>query len=261
LITTIDDGGIRTLTMDRPSNRNALDRAGFSSLDRSLRDAAGQDTVSVVIWTGAGGHFTAGNDLRELEAIDSAALSSHPFHSLVETISTFPKPIVAAVEGVAVGAGVTLLAHVDFVIAAATARFRAPFSQLGVPTEGGSSALLPLVVGPRMAARMLLLGDWITGEEAAACGLATTTVADGTALVEAATLARRLADLPAAAVSATKCLLVAARQEAVASATMRERLLGLPLYTDLAQRAAVTAITTSRSGRGDGGGDGTRTRT
>ncbi len=252
MITTIDDGGIRTLTMDRRSTRNALDEAGFSGLDRSLRDAAGDDTLRVVIWTGAGGHFTAGNDLRELEAIDPASLSSHPFHPLVETVSTFPKPIIAAVEGVAVGAGVTLLAHVDFVIAAASARFRAPFSHLGVPTEGGSSALLPLVVGPRMAARMLLLGDWITGEEAGACGFATNTVADGTALVEAGTLARRLADLPAAAVSATKRLLVAARQEAVAGAAMRERLLGLPLYADLAQRAAVTAITATPRREADG---------
>ena len=242
MITASDDAGVRTVTMDRPATKNALDRDGFSGLDQQLRAAAEDRSVRVVIWTGAGGHFTSGNDLRELDAIDPATLSSHPFHALVETITTFPKPLVAAVEGVAVGAGVTLLAHADFVIASRTARFRAPFSHLGVPAEGGSSALLPLVVGPRMAARMLLLADWITGDEAAACGFASV-VDEGAALDEARALARRLADLSPDAVSATKRLLVAARQEAVAGAAMRERLIGLPLYRDLAQREAVTTIT------------------
>ena len=234
------DGAVMTLVMDRPEARNALDRAGFAALDRGLRQAAEDPNVRVVLWTGADGHFTAGNDLRELNDIDPASLSSHPFHALVETATTFPKPLVAAVEGVAVGAGVTLLAHADFVVAAATARFRAPFSSLGVPTEGGSSVLLPLVVGPRMAARMLLLGDWVSGEEAGACGLATTVTPEGAALTEARAIASRLAELSPAAVSATKQLLVAARQEQVGAAAMRERLLGLPLYAGLVETIKAT---------------------
>ena len=242
MITASDEAGVRTVTMDRPSTKNALDRDGFFALDQQLRHAAEDRSVRVVIWTGAAGRFTSGNDMRELDAIDPATLSSHPFHSLVETITTFPKPLVAAVDGVAIGAGVTLLAHADFVVAGRTARFRAPFSQLGVPAEGGSSALLPLVVGPRMAARILLLADWISADEAAACGLATF-VAEGAALDEARALAQRLADLSPDAVSATKRLLVAARQEAVAGAAMRERLIGLPLYDNLANRDAVRTIT------------------
>ena len=240
------DGSICSITMDRPDCRNALDRAGFSALDFALREAAADDGVAVVVWTGAGGHFTAGNDMRELAEIDPATLSSHPFHALVETISSFPKPVVAAVEGVAVGAGTTLLTHVDFLVASRTARFRAPFSELGVPAEGASTALLPLLVGPRVAARMLLLSEWISGEEAAQCGFATEVVAEGAALDAAMAIARRLRDLPPAAVGATKRLLTAARQEAVAGAATRERLLGLPLYAGLAARVAMTPVSAAR---------------
>jgi enoyl-CoA hydratase/carnithine racemase len=242
MITLNHDGPVRVLTMDRPEARNALSRAGFAELNSHLNDAVHHEETRVVVWTGAAGHFTAGNDLGELRDIDVATLSSHPFHALVETMASFPKPLVAAVEGVAVGAGVTLLAHADFVVTTTTARYRTPFAALGVPAEGASSALLPLVVGPRMAARLLLAGEWVSGVEAAACGLATVAVPEGQALAEALALAGRLGQLPPAAVTATKRLLLAARQEAVAGAAMRERLLGLPLYAGLAERPAVQAV-------------------
>jgi enoyl-CoA hydratase/carnithine racemase len=230
MIRVDDEAGVRTVTFDRPEARNALTSDAFEAFDVALREALGRNDVGSVVVTGAGGTFCAGQDLKELRSIDPDRLASHPFHALIETLSRFPKPVIAAVEGVAVGAGVTMLAHFDFVFAASDARFQVPFVALGVPAEGGSSLLLPAVVGPRLAARMLLLGEWITAAEALAGGLVTSVNAPGLALNEAVAVGKRLASLPPGAVSATKRLLVEARMDAVSAAFARERAAGLAMY-------------------------------
>lgn len=240
MINVDDDGGVRTITIDRPEARNALTSAAFASLDLALRHAALDDGFRAVIVTGAGDEaFCAGQDLKELPDIDPAALSSHPFHAFIETLAGYPKPLIAAVRGVAVGAGVTMLPYFDFVVAASDARFQTPFVTLGVPTEGGSSHMLALTVGPRLAARMLLTGEWIPAPEAQAAGLVTTVVDGDAVLPTAVELAGRLANLPAAAVTATKRLLVEARREGVSAALTRERAAGLDMYTEPAFRRAL----------------------
>jgi enoyl-CoA hydratase/carnithine racemase len=240
VINVEDDSGVRTITIDRPEARNALTSAAFASFDLALRHAALEDGLRAVIVTGAGDEaFCAGQDLKELPDIDPAALASHPFHAFIETLAGYPKPLIAAVRGVAVGAGVTMLPYFDFVVAASDARFQTPFVKLGVPTEGGSSHMLASTVGPRLAARMLLTGEWIAAQEAQAAGLVTTVV-DGDAVLPAAIeLARRGADLPASAVTATKRLLVEARREGVSAALTRERAAGLDMYTEPAFRRAL----------------------
>ena len=237
----VDEGsGIRTITIDRPEARNALTSADFAALDLALRQAALEDDPRAVIVTGAGDEaFCAGQDLKELTDIDPPALASHPFHAFIETLVGFPKPLVAAVRGVAVGAGVTMLPYFDFVVAASDARFQTPFVKLGVPTEGGSSQMLAFTVGPRLAARMLLTGEWIAAAEAHSAGLVTSVVESARVLPAALELARRLADLPASAVTATKRLLVEARREGVGAALLRERAAGLGMYEDPAFRNAL----------------------
>ena len=240
MINVEDDSGVRTITIDRPEARNALTSAAFASLDLALRHAALEDGLRAVIVTGAGDEaFCAGQDLKELPDIDPAALASHPFHAFIETLAGYPKPLIAAVRGVAVGAGVTMLPYFDFVVAASDARFQTPFVKLGVPTEGGSSHMLASTVGPRLAARMLLTGEWIPAGEAQAAGLVTTVVDSDAVLPAAVELARRVADLPASAVTATKRLLVEARREGVSAARTRERAAGLDMYTEPAFRRAL----------------------
>lgn len=226
-----DDGGVRTITLDRPEARNALTSDAFATFDRTLRHSAVDDTVGAVVVTGAGGDaFCAGQDLKELPDIDPLALGSHPFHAFIETLASFPKPLVAAVRGVAVGAGVTMLPYYDVVVAASDARFLTPFVELGVPAEGGSSVMLAATVGPRLAARMLLLGEWIPAGEALAGGLVTELVDRDEVARRAADIGRRFAALPAPAVAATKRLLAEARCDAVNAACARERAAGLNLY-------------------------------
>lgn len=232
MIDVADEAGVRTITLNRPEARNALTSAAFTAFDRRLREAVVDDGIGAVIVTGAGGEaFCAGQDLKELPDIDPLALGSHPFHAFIETVAAFPKPLVAAVRGVAVGAGVTMLPYFDVVVAACDARFQTPFTELGVPTEGGSSLMLPATVGPRLAARMLLLAEWIDAGEALANGLVTMVVDGDQVLGRAGDIARRLVTLPAAALTATKQLLIEARRDAVTAAMARERAAGLATYT------------------------------
>jgi enoyl-CoA hydratase/carnithine racemase len=227
-----DEAGVRTITLNRPEARNALDSRAFAAFDRTLHETATDDGIGAVVVTGAGRDaFCAGQDLKELPEIDPLQLGSHPFHAFIENLASYRKPLIAAVRGVAVGAGVTMLPYFDFVVAATDARFLTPFTELGVPTEGGSSLMLPALVGPRLAARMLLLSEWIGAEEAKACDLVTTVVDSDDVSRVAGELARRLVSLPAAALRSTKQLLVEARRDALNAAFARERAAGLALYT------------------------------
>lgn len=252
MINVDDDSGVRTITIDRPEARNALTSHDFAALDLALRHTALENGIGAVIVTGAGEEaFCAGQDLKELPDIDPRTLSSHPFHAFIETLAGYPKPLIAAVRGVAVGAGVTMLPYFDFVVAATDARFQTPFVKLGVPTEGGSSATLAATVGPRMAARMLLTAEWIPAHDAQAAGLVTTVVDGDEVLPAALDLGRRIAGLPAAAVTATKRLLVEARRDGVSAALTRERAAGLDMYTEPAFKAALASF--GPDGRDPGG--------
>ena len=149
------DGAVLTLTINRPERRNALDNATYAALTEQLARASADASVSAVILTGAGEHFTAGNDLRDFQAErgagDSAAMS------FLRALTTTDVPVIAAVEGYAVGIGVTLLQHCDFVHIGEGATLRLPFVALGLCPEGASS-LLPRLAGARRAAEWLLQG-------------------------------------------------------------------------------------------------------
>ena len=244
MIIAATDHGVTVVTMDRADRRNALSVQSMVDLDVVLKTAATDDAVGAVVVCGANGHFTAGADFKELAGYDSSRLGSHPFHALIETLALFPKPIVAGVTGDAVGFGTTMLLHFDFVIAATDARFRAPFVALGVTAEGASSLLLERVVGPRVAARMLLAAEWVEAEEAAACGLVTRLAPAEMAVSEATALARHLAGLDRDSVMATKQLMVEGRRSATLSALANERQAALALYSRHAYQAALESFRT-----------------
>ncbi len=217
-------GGVLTLTLNRPAQKNAFNSVQWRELRDSLAEARANPDVRVVVLTGAGGAFTAGQDLSEMSQSTTSVGTGgqHPFGLLLDELCRFDKPLVAAVNGVAVGIGLTILLHCDFVYVAESARLRAPFVTLGVVPEAAASHLLPLVVGWR-ATQELLFGDgWLTPARAAEIGLANRVCAPGDLLAVAGEKAAALAALPPEALSHTKRLLLATRDSEVRAARARE---------------------------------------
>ncbi|PND33437.1 enoyl-CoA hydratase [Achromobacter sp. HZ01] len=199
------DGAVLTLTIDRPDRRNALDVATYAALSEQLTLAGGDQTLAAVILTGAGGNFTAGNDLRDFQ-VERGAGDSAGMTFLRALIGT-DVPVIAAVEGHAVGIGVTLLQHCDFVYVGEGASLRMPFVALGLCPEGASSLLLPRLAGARRAAEWLLQGKAFSAQDAAQAGLATAVTPSGQALAAAQAAAADLARQPPAALRLTKAML------------------------------------------------------
>jgi enoyl-CoA hydratase/carnithine racemase len=193
--------GVLILTIDRPSKRNALTQAMYGTMADALDDADANQEVGAVVITGVGDVFTAGNDLVDFatgENLDEVA-------RFLSTISTVRVPIVAAVNGLAIGVGLTLLLHCDLVYVEPTAKLWAPFVELGLVPEAASSLLLPRVIGERRATELILCGRRIDGGEAAEWGLANAAVTP--VLETALEAARALAEQPPIAVRASKALL------------------------------------------------------
>jgi enoyl-CoA hydratase/carnithine racemase len=209
------------ILIDRPQQRNAINAAMYGEMKAALLAAAADLECRAVIISGAGGHFTAGNDLKDFQTPrddqDSPALA------FLRVLAELDIPVIAAVEGQAVGIGVTLLQHCDFVYASETARLRMPFVALGLCPEGGSSLLMERIVGPRNAARWLMAGEPFDAAQACAAGLVTAVSAAGRAMDDARARAAALAELPAAALRLTKRMLKQAQREPLARAFDTER--------------------------------------
>ena len=212
---------IMEIRINRPAKKNALNKEMYRALARNLTSAQADDTVHVVFLHGAGDCFTSGNDLKDfLKSENSDA--PRPGRLFLEAISTAAKPIVAAVNGPAVGIGTTLLLHCDLVYAGMGATFQLPFANLGLCPEGGSSLLLPRAIGYRRAAEMLLLGEPISANMAWEYGLVNNVYPDGELIEKALGHARKLAVLPPDAVCLTKRLLRESRTKTVADTIAEE---------------------------------------
>ena len=206
------EGAVLTLVIDRQDRRNALDTATYAALSEQIALASGDPSVSAVILTGAGEHFTAGNDLRDFQAErgagDSAGLT------FLRALTTAEVPVIAAVEGYAIGIGVTLLQHCDFVHIGEGATLRMPFVALGLCPEGASSLLMPRLAG-RRAAEWLLQGKAFSARDAHEAGLATSVAPKGQALAAAQATAADLARQPPAALRLTKAMMKRADRQAI----------------------------------------------
>ncbi len=227
-------GGIRVLTLDRPEALNAFNDDLYDAVRVALTDAANDPTTAVVVLTGAGRAFSAGQDLGEMSRPPKYSDGEpHGFVAFIETVESFPKPLLAAVNGVGVGIGLTILPHCDIVMMAEGARLRAPFVSLGVTVEAGNSVLLPARVGPQEAAHVLFTATWIDASRAVEIGLAWRAYPDDELLDAALALAAEIAAMPVESLVATKKLLVDGRLDAVRAARDREErsfaeLLGSP---------------------------------
>lgn len=198
--------GVCTIRFNRPEKKNALNLAMYSALCKELHLAGGNDAVRVVVITGTDGCFTSGNDLADFMTVPPTGADS-PVMAFLHAISTFRKPIVAAVTGSAVGIGVTMLLHCDLVYATTGAVFQLPFVNLGLCPEAGSSLLIPRLVGHQRAAELLLLGEPFSAEQACRAGLVNAVCPDAELLAMARQKALQLAVQPAAAVRLAKELL------------------------------------------------------
>ena len=196
--------GYLEISITRPHKKNALTSAMYRAMIAALVQAEASDAIAGVLFTGEGNAFCAGNDLGDFLKGPEGAAAAFAF---IEALAGFDKPLVAAVQGNAVGIGTTMLLHCDLVYAAPDARFAMPFVKLGLVPEAGSSLLAPVVLGRTRAAAMLLLGEAIGAEEAERSGLVSAIVA-GEALHEhARSKAAALARAPRGALLATRRLL------------------------------------------------------
>jgi enoyl-CoA hydratase/carnithine racemase len=193
--------GIQLVRIQRPERKNALTHAMYTTLNEALLTAQENPKIRTVVITGCEGNFSAGNDMKDFLEHPPQGDDS-PVAKFLATLIRFPKPLVAAVEGVAIGVGTTLLLHCDLVYVASDAKLRMPFTSLGLCPEAGSSLLLPLLMGHQRAAELLLLADAIDGKRAVELGLANALSDD--CLTLAMAQARRLASLPPASVRLAK---------------------------------------------------------
>jgi enoyl-CoA hydratase/carnithine racemase len=216
----IDRGArVATLTIDRPEAKNAFTPAMWSAGAAWLAEAADDDDVHVLLLTSVGDVFSAGADIKAMSAEKDAG---RPFHSFLDQLVPFPKPVVAAVHGAAVGSGFTMLAYVDVVLASTAARFRAPFVAMGLSPEAGSSRTLPEILGRQAAADLLFTAAWLPAEEALRLGFVREVVAPDELQAVARTRAEAIGAMPLASLVATKALLDRGRAAEAADARRRE---------------------------------------
>jgi enoyl-CoA hydratase/carnithine racemase len=229
--------GIGIITINRPERKNAFTRSQYEDLASALRDIDTDDSVHVAILTGAGGAFSSGQDLKEMAEMATAVASGTPassqpsgFTVLLDGLETFSKPLIAAVNGVAVGIGMTLLPFCDIVLIDETARMRVPFSELGVPPEAASSILFADQIGWQRAAEILFTARWIEAPEAVEIGLALRTAPQGEVLAHAVELAKTIASKSAYSTRVIKQLMVAGRGGRIKEARAREEALFAELF-------------------------------
>ena len=211
---------VLTLRLDRPEKKNALTLGMYRGMIEALQQAEADPAVRVVLITGSEDCFTAGNDLMDFANAKPGETS--PAIIYLQTLAAAQKPVIAAVGGVAVGIGTTMLLHCDLAYAATSARFQLPFVNLGLCPEAGSSVLLPALMGHRRAAELLLFGEPFSAEVAHELGIVNAVLSGSEVLSTATAKALQLAEKPPAALQTTKALLKRGTAGSIADAMARE---------------------------------------
>jgi enoyl-CoA hydratase/carnithine racemase len=228
-------GSVLHLKLNRPEKKNALTQEMYQTLATKINEAAGDFAIRVVVISSEGDAFTAGNDINDF-ANNPPMDEGSPVFNFLFAIHNFPKPLIAAVHGRAVGIGTTMLMHCDIVTANPNTIFSMPFVSLGLVAEGGSSYLFPRLVGHAKAAEILLTGRNFLAEEALQMGLINTIADDQ--LSAAMKFAQELAEQPPTAVINTKALLKSGSHEALNQVIRAEgELFKMAMDSDEAQQA------------------------
>jgi len=220
-----DDNRIRTLTLDRPEALNAFNEALYDATADALNAAADDPDVAVVVMTGTGRGFSAGQDLTEMQAriTDPAFVPGrHGFPGLIDALARFPKPLICAVNGVGVGIGATILGYADLAFMSTAARLKCPFTSLGVAPEAASSYLLPQLIGRQNAAWLLMSSEWVDAAEALRMGLAWRVCDPDDLLPETYRHAEILAAKPISSLIAVKQSMAEPNRPGISAARERE---------------------------------------
>lgn len=234
-ISTEQLGSILHLKLNRPEKKNALTQEMYQSLGTKINEAAADFGIRAVVISSEGDSFTAGNDINDF-ANNPQMDEGSPVFNFLFAIHNFPKPLIAAVHGRAVGIGTTMLMHCDIVTANPNTIFSMPFVSLGLVAEGGSSYLFPRLVGHAKAAEILLTGRNFSADEALQMGLINSITEDH--LMAAIKFAQELAEQPPTAVINTKALLKSGSHDALNQVMRAEgELFKMAMDSDEAQQA------------------------
>jgi enoyl-CoA hydratase/carnithine racemase len=220
-IITERTGAILRVQLNRPAQKNAMTSGMYTSMADILNEADKDDAIRVVLWHSAGDAFCAGNDVGDFLK-NPPKPGDFPQGHLMDALIAFGKPVVAAVQGAAIGGGTTMLTHCDFVYAGERAKFQTPFINLALVPEFGSSFSVPARVGHLRAAELFLLGEPFTAQRALELGLVTRVVADRVLLETATETAQKLAAKPGGALRTTKRLIKQASIAQLKEAVKRE---------------------------------------
>jgi len=241
-----DDNRVRTLVLDRPEALNAFNEELYLATATALREVDADPDVAVVLLTGAGRAFSAGNDLKEMEArITDPQMSDQGSHftTMISALTDLTKPLVCAVNGVGVGIGTTVLGYADLVFMSSTARLKCPFTSLGVAPEAASSYLLPQLIGRQNAAWMLLSSQWVDAAEALRMGIAWKVCEPDELLPEARRHAEIIAAQSIPSLVAVKSTLTEPFRDGIEAATARENAQFEMLLGGAANAAALADFT------------------
>lgn len=218
-ITSTRVGQTQVIRFNRPEKMNAITRDMYAGLTTALNDAAGDFGVRAVVITSEGDHFTAGNDIKDFMANPPIEESSEVARFLAGLLE-FPKPLIAAVKGNAIGVGTTMLLHCDIVIASPNTNFSMPFTSLGLVPEAGATKLFPELAGYQRAARIFMTGDSFSADKAKEMGLVETITSDPEKV--AMEIAEQIGQQPPQAIINTKALMKAGKHDAVAAVMKAE---------------------------------------
>ncbi|MBL0422248.1 enoyl-CoA hydratase [Ramlibacter sp. AW1] len=239
------EAGVTTLTFNRPARKNSITGAMYQSLAQALEAAQAADDTRVVVLQGHETVFSAGNDIEDFMQRPPTAADA-PVFRFLQALANFPKPLLAAVCGPAVGIGTTMLLHCDLVYAGDNAAFSLPFVNLGLVPEAASSLLVPQLMGHQRAAEALLLGEPFMAEAALEVGLVNRVVPPSEANALAQAQARKLAAKPSVPLRETKRLMKQARQALVLQHMQDEAAIFARMLTEPAAREAFGAFMDKR---------------
>jgi enoyl-CoA hydratase/carnithine racemase len=239
-------GDVQVVRLNRPEKKNALTRAMYDAVTAALKAAETDAAIAVTVITGTEGVFCAGNDIGDFAKRATDLGRPGGASSLIQTLPTLEKPLIAAVDGLAIGVGVTMLFHCDLVYASPRASFRTPFLDLGLVMEAGSSLLAPSIMGHQRAFELLCLGEPFDAEAGLRAGFVNRVVPADELEAEALKAAGRLAAKPRAALAAAKRLMKLGVKDRALEQMGREAVLFAELLQSAEAREAFAAFLEKR---------------
>lgn len=245
-IQTETSNGLMTITINRPDRKNSFTNAMYTTLGDAFRDATHSSAVKVVLIKGHENCFSAGNDLGDFLNNPPTDLDA-PVFRFLRMISVFPKPVVAQVQGLAIGIGTTMLLHCDLVYAANSAKFSVPFVKLGLCPEAASSLLMPMSAGYQKAAELLLLGDMFSALKAYDTGIVSDVLEPENLEAHVQAQVKKLLDLPLQGLLTTKRLMKSVNKAAVAEKMSEEGVLFMNMIPQAPAQEAFKAFAEKRA--------------